>query len=61
MFATLLFILSTGECAQGDDCSWNGLLPGFAEDRGALSWGKTVTIYDMLPSICRPTVQKSVV
>ncbi len=49
---TLLLILSTGKCAQGDDCSKNGLFPGIAEDRGALSWGKTVTIYDVLVSTC---------
>ncbi len=50
--STILLIMSTGKCAQGDDCSKNGLFPGIADDRGALSWGKTVTIYDMLPSTC---------
>ncbi len=48
----LLLILSTGKYAQGDDCRKNGLFPGIAEDRGTLSWGKTVTIYDMLVSTC---------
>ncbi len=46
----LLLIMSTGTCAQGDDCSKNGLFPGIAEDRGALSRGETVIIYDMLLS-----------